>query len=307
MNIQETKPGSNWVERLKTASYIIVCAIFGLVGAFIGFMVLGLVAVATSVSDGGTALLALLGGILGLCGPIYVLLRKRRTNRSSATAIKQPSDRTDPPLPVPEPTSTGGAEQTPPKQPDDDGHSWFYTDDGKRIGPVSTERIRALLTEGVIGRTTQVWRKGLSDWQSLYETELAQQLPDDQPPPLSSAHIGNGYAWALAFAPIWATVLHYTVAYFYLSATLGLFYEFQLDRLVLKTWYFSWGLNTLMAFLDEHALKAAGWDRVTKLKTWMTWLVPVYLYKRDQLAGAGVTRFLIWMACFFLSLLPIWF
>jgi hypothetical protein len=304
MSVQEADAGSNWVQRAGSATYILVCAIFGVIGAFVGFMLMGLVAVATSASDGSTALLALLGGLLGLCGPIYALSRKRRTSRSPAT---MPSDRIDPPLHAPEPTSTANAEQTSPKQPATDGYGWFYTDDGKRIGPVPTERIQALLTEGVIGRTTQVWRKGLADWQSLSNTELAQQLPDDQPPPLSSTHIGNGYAWALAFAPIWASVLHYTGCYLYLSAKYGLFFPVQLEQLVVKTWQIPFGINVLLAVLDEQALKAAGWDGSKKLNVWLTALVPVYLYKRDQLAGAGVTRFLIWMACFFLSLLPIWF
>lgn len=307
MNTTENSTDPNWVQRLGSAAYIFVCAILGLIGAFIGFMVLGLVAVGTSASNGGTALLVLLGVLMGLCGPIYALSRKRRSSRSPATALSRPGDRADPPLHAPEPTSTPSAEQTPPNQPASDGHSWFYTDDGKRIGPVPTERIQSLLTEGVIGRTTQVWRKGLGDWQSLSNTELAQQLPDDQPPPLSSAHIGNGYAWTLAFAPLWATVLHYTLAYFYLYATRPMFFVLEIDQLVLKTWYFVWCTNAAVAVLDEHSLKAAGWDISKRVKSWLTFLVPIYLYKRDQLAGAGVTRFLIWMACFFLSLLPIWF
>lgn len=295
---------ANWVQRAGTATYILVVALSGIAGAFIGFMLFGLIATAASASDGITALLALAGAILGFAWPAYALWRKRRTIRTPKESVNQPSVRKEPTLATAESASIGGANQIPPI---DDGQEWFYTDDGKRIGPVPSERICALLAEGAVGRSTQVWRKGFANWQPLNDTELAAQLPNDQPPPLSSAHIGNGFVWALAFAPVWASVLHYTLAYFYLSAKYGLFFEYQLDALVLKTWYFFWGVNVMVAAFDERALKNAGVEGAKKLSNWLTFLVPVYIYKRDHIVGAGVTRFVIWMVCFFLSLLPIWF
>lgn len=55
--------------------------------------------------------------------------------------------------------------------------SWFYTQAEQSKGPVSTEVLKQLLSTRAIDGETPVWRKGLSDWQPLRNSELASDLP----------------------------------------------------------------------------------------------------------------------------------
>lgn len=296
----------SWIQGLGGLSFFVLCSVCSLLAGTLGFLVFGLTATAAKASDGVMLLACLSGVLLGLFLPTYALRKKRRSAYREPVAAALVS-KSDPPMyastspaaaPTQEPIDTRAA---------DDGTQWFYSDNGKRIGPISWAGIQALVTKRTIGRKTQVWRKGYTDWRPLGETELADQVAGDQPPPLSHAQIGNGFAWALTFAPLWASALHYAGCYAYLSLRYGLFFEPQLDALVAKTFYVFWGLNAILALYDEHALKAAGVEGANKLSNWLTFIVPVYIYKRDQLVEAGATRFLIWMVCFFISLLPIWF
>jgi uncharacterized RDD family membrane protein YckC len=47
------------------------------------------------------------------------------------------------------------------------GHKWFYATGSEKIGPLSQEEFDELVNDGTIGRETLVWRKGMSEWQSL--------------------------------------------------------------------------------------------------------------------------------------------
>lgn len=296
----------SWVQRISSLSFFAFCSVCSLLAATCGFLLFGLTATAANASDGVMLLACLVGIVLGVVLPIYALRRKRR-GASLEPALVAPVSKSDPPMHAAASPADALAQEPIETGTPDDGVQWFYSDNGKRIGPISRTGIRTLVRERTIGRKTQVWRKGFADWRSLGETELADQIADDQPPPLSHAQIGNGFAWALAFAPLWASALHYAGCYAYLSFRYGSFFEVQLDALVAKTFYVFWGLNAVLALYDEHALKAAGVEGANKLSNWLTFFVPVYIYKRDQLVEAGPTRFLIWMVSFFISLLPIWF
>jgi hypothetical protein len=41
---------------------------------------------------------------------------------------------------------------------------WYYTFQGQRHGPVSPEKLKLLVEQGVVTSQTLVWRKGLEDW-----------------------------------------------------------------------------------------------------------------------------------------------
>jgi hypothetical protein len=48
---------------------------------------------------------------------------------------------------------------------------------------------------------TQVWRKGMPEWKSLRESDLAEFVAAE-PPAISAQHIGSGYVWTLALLPL---------------------------------------------------------------------------------------------------------
>jgi hypothetical protein len=60
---------------------------------------------------------------------------------------------------------------------------WYYAKEGKQQGPVNTDQLHKLLSNGDINRQTLVWREGMPNWQS-YETTFAST-----PPPLL---VGSG-------------------------------------------------------------------------------------------------------------------
>ncbi|RBK88788.1 RDD family protein, partial [Xanthomonas oryzae pv. oryzae] len=85
---------------------------------------------------------------------------------------------------------------------------WYYADaQRQRQGPVDTDTLRRRLSQGIIDRSSLVWREGLAQWVALHEvaaelgldsavwatTEASGPTPADVPSeaPLSIAHSGD--------------------------------------------------------------------------------------------------------------------
>ncbi len=65
---------------------------------------------------------------------------------------------------------------------------WYYSADGKPVGPHSADDIESLFLTRQISADTLVWRKGLTQWAPLSETpEFLKHLDDELPPPLPPA------------------------------------------------------------------------------------------------------------------------
>ncbi|MBO9747194.1 MULTISPECIES: RDD family protein [Xanthomonas] len=98
---------------------------------------------------------------------------------------------------------------------------WYYADaQRQRQGPVDTDTLRARLTQGIVDRSSLVWREGLAQWVALHEVEgelgfggaAPAAAPDASGPmpadatrhaPLSAAYPGdNPPATASASAPL---------------------------------------------------------------------------------------------------------
>lgn len=57
------------------------------------------------------------------------------------------------------------------------GDSWYYVKNGASTGPYSESEMIDLLAQGLLNARTYVWKEGMSDWQYLENTGLAEFLP----------------------------------------------------------------------------------------------------------------------------------
>ena len=162
---------------------------------------------------------------------------------------------------------------------------WYYSLNGKRLGPTNNDDLRQLMAAGVLDNETLVWKDGFDNWVSIGQTTLRQIVTT--PPPLSGVAVNNGLVWAVAFVPIWGTLLAYVIA----NAT-GIGVGFL--------WFITLALNITFCVIDDSILKNAGHD-TRKFGGW-AWLVPVYLFKRAKALKQSLAYFITWLACFSVSL-----
>lgn len=294
---QSAVPPAGPLSRLSTPAFWLLALLAGILGAASLFVVCGLIAAALTESATVISVSALGGAVVGLITPI-LYLKARRTGPGHPKGRKAP-----PPFPGTESFSPQPETSDVPPQRPSGPAEWFYADGGRRTGPVAAEELNRILAEGAIPRTTLVWRSGIADWVKIADSELTKDAAPIAPPPLSSTGIANGCIWALALAPFWGAILHYAGVYAYLTAihTPPFLLDALTQQTVQKTWYVPWALNWSLAMADEQVLIAAGW-KSEKLNRWLTILVPIYIYKRDQLVGANMTRFFVWIGALIVSI-----
>lgn len=101
---------------------------------------------------------------------------------------------------------------------------WYYMQGPTRCGPVTTSAVPGLVTSGIIGPGTLVWRAGLAAWVPAGSTELAHVLSAAgsatavAPAPKSFSRLWTWYFWLGVCA--WVPLLG--VVAFPVSASLGL-------------------------------------------------------------------------------------
>jgi uncharacterized protein DUF4339 len=195
------------------------------------------------------------------------------------------------PPPIPD------GDQPPQLKPDE----WHYVTNGVKKGPVSATTLRDLLNRKEIETDTQVWRKGMTDWKSIRESDLSE-LVATEPPAISPQHIGNGYVWTLAFLPlIWGVIdasidasnqqaaARTMVLGFPYHPTKGI--PFQIPLLI----------NALFGWLDELRLRKAGYG-----SKWMraaaVLLLPVYLFARAKRLKQRPWYAVCWVMTFLLGI-----
>ncbi|WP_247306356.1 DUF4339 domain-containing protein, partial [Bradyrhizobium sp. 179] len=153
-----------------------------------------------------------------------------------------------------------------------------------------------------IAADTQVWRKGMPEWKSLRESDLAEFVAAE-PPAISPQHIGNGYVWILALLPLLIGVIEAAVSASNQEAAarslvLGFPYHpskglpFQIPLLV----------NALLGWLDDQKLKQAGYgSRVTRVTAVL--FQPVYLFLRAKRLKQRPYYAVAWIISFIAGLL----
>ena len=83
------------------------------------------------------------------------------------------------------------------------GEQWYYVQAGQRLGPVSVETQRSLVSAGAVAGTDLVWRDGMPDWVTAgtipalmtvaYPSSSAVQRPPVSQPQSSQSQYTAGY------------------------------------------------------------------------------------------------------------------
>ncbi len=172
--------------------------------------------------------------------------------------------------------------------------SWFYTQGGQRLGPVSADKLRDLLAAQLIDGETPIWRKGLGDWQPVRATEIGASL-QDSPPPVAAAHVNNMLVWTLAFMPIAYVVIDAFIYGYRVNHP-------EADQTFLNslTWMIPFAINGGLCFGDERQLALAG-HNTKNLQILAVLLAPVYLFVRAKRVKQTPIYGYVWIGTFLVA------
>jgi len=176
--------------------------------------------------------------------------------------------------------------------------SWYYEDNGKRVGPVNTKDIIIMIQINKLKYGSIIWKQDLKDWIKIEDSEFFKYL-NEVPPPLSGNYINDSIVWILAFAPLIGMFLEYLIAYNMYEEDL----EIDLAMADTEFWYVTLLLNILLAIWDEKKLKNAG-IKISGL--WAAFIVPFYLFKRSKVLGHNYSYLIVWIISFFITLAIEW-
>jgi hypothetical protein len=74
--------------------------------------------------------------------------------------------------------------------------TWYYSNDGEQLGPVSVEELQQLAGQGIITTESSLWAEGLEDWvratqvEGLFGEEAPQEVPVAAAPATSKLIVG---------------------------------------------------------------------------------------------------------------------
>lgn len=176
----------------------------------------------------------------------------------------------------------------------------FIARDGKSIGPFTLAELDAMLASGRLLANDLAWSESVANWTPLH-TMPGISLPQGGPPPpmppllpsvvapvlpFAAAQVSHALPWVSAFVPL-----------------AGLVFDAVLNEMGWSNWVGTMvviGTNILLLTKDEKELKAQGFSTE---RMGAAWLVPVYLFKRVQVAGGGYGYAVCWMITLFISML----
>ncbi|MEJ2633229.1 MAG: DUF4339 domain-containing protein [Acidihalobacter sp.] len=169
--------------------------------------------------------------------------------------------------------------------------NWYYANEGQRTGPLSFERMKALVAEGGIAPDTSVW-PGTGEWRPASETVLGGLFPPPTPtaavpPPLTSM-VSNRYVWASI-----AVLVVVTAAQLAYILTGG-----ASDTGGVWTLIFI-AATLVFLFIDERKVKKAGYP--SPASWWMLLFLPTYYWRRAKLLGQRKHHFWIWVGALIFS------
>ncbi|WP_322893381.1 MULTISPECIES: DUF4339 domain-containing protein [unclassified Yoonia] len=163
--------------------------------------------------------------------------------------------------------------------------SYYYIENGLKVGPVQKDDLQKLHKQGEVSDTTLVWNEAFgSKWRELHTTELL--LDPSSPPPIPLNAIPLGWLILLILVPI-------------LMIPVELFTLEQRPDLVSGFFILYWIVNATIATRDQRLISNAG--RVENAKGlifWALFLVPVYIFMRGRRTGLGLWPFAGWIVSF---------
>lgn len=167
---------------------------------------------------------------------------------------------------------------------------WYYSQEGKRIGPVNENSLKQLAGNGAINAKTLVWQSGMPDWTMAHQTDLSSLFvgTKTEPPPLVGEAVNNNLVWVIALAP-------------FISGILRVFIGLFIGVPPYKLWWIAIILNISLCIADENQLKKAGYD--TKgMGIWAFLLVPAYLFIRASRLKQDNSYAIVWLITFVISI-----
>lgn len=198
-------------------------------------------------------------------------------------------------------------------------HEWFYVVDGKRIGPVSTARLKQLAASSDIRPDDLIWREGMEDWQPARSIDGLCAMPSPPvpsqtgPPPHNESsnpfdfiesssvtssmpgtsvsmpqrkkEINNTLVWIVAFVPI-----------------IGAFIELIMGMQMYGAYYIP---NSLLSVTDIYLIKKSG--QLSKKEDrsfpyFFSILIPLYMWKRAELLKQDKHYLWVWIVTFVISI-----
>jgi hypothetical protein len=60
--------------------------------------------------------------------------------------------------------------------------TWYYSDNGRQVGPIEESALDDLYRSGVVRNETPVWREGMANWQPYASVRPVQPIATPIPP-----------------------------------------------------------------------------------------------------------------------------
>lgn len=132
-----------------------------------------------------------------------------------------------------------------------------YEKNGVRHDNVTEADITERIQRGELNASTLVWQQGMTEWQPLSATPLADVLKQCAvPPALPGNRIPGSVVWTLAFAPLIGYALEMWTA-----GLSGMEFEEAYAAVTEgQYWFITLILNIALGYLDERRLRKSGVD-----------------------------------------------
>lgn len=160
---------------------------------------------------------------------------------------------------------------------------WYYTVNGAKKGPVASDALASLFSEGAVNNDTLIWRNGFgSSWKKMGEVEEFTNA--SEPPPVPTSAMNNTWIWTLALVPV--------IGYFVEQVLANAFNNIS-DTAVLAGYFVA---NITCIVLDQKNVEASGRNGLSTF--FAALLVPFYIFTRNKRVGANQTTLVVWLAGF---------